>query len=41
MTQPEILNVRDFETNLPFQTLNKKLLDQEKGMYTSTVDEEA
>lgn len=34
MTQPEILHVRDFETNLPFQTLNnsKKLLDQEKGM---------
>ena len=23
MTQPQILHVRDFETNLPFQTLNK------------------
>jgi len=43
LTQPEILHVRDFETNLPFQTLknSKKLLDQEKGIYTSTLDEEA
>ena len=43
MTPPEILHLRDFETNLPFQTLknSKKLLDHEKGMYTSSVDEDA